>query len=121
MASGVKSVALTAQAALVDFGAPVEDALEPDDDADPDVDAFAAPSTPPPTCGGTSDFVTPAAAALYAARVLGLPDLLNRLDQHFETLLGNRDSSDLRRIDHHGHAIFAVFVLGAIEPDGLGG
>jgi len=70
MASGVKSVALVAQAALVDFGAPVEDGLEPDDDGD----AFAGPSSPPPTCGAASDFATPAAAALYAVRVLGLPD-----------------------------------------------
>jgi len=71
MASGVKSVALTAQAALVAFGAPVEDGLEPDDEEE---GAFAGPNAPPPICAGTSDFATPAAADLYAARVLGLPD-----------------------------------------------
>ena len=50
MASEAKSVALPAQAALVDeaFGAPVVDGLEPDDaDAD-DIDA--ALNTPPPIC-----------------------------------------------------------------------
>jgi hypothetical protein len=48
MASEAKSVALPAQAALVDegFADPVADGLEPDD-ADPDE---AALNTPPPIC-----------------------------------------------------------------------
>ncbi len=77
MASG-KLTALPAQAALLGEGVevPVEDGLE-DEDGE-----LAALNTPPPTCDGTSDFATLAAAALYALRVLGPLALLSRLDQH---------------------------------------
>lgn len=78
MASGMLA-ALPTEAAPPDegFGVLAEDALEAEGD-----DELAAANTPPPTCDGTSDFETLAAAALYAVSVLGPLALFSRLDQY---------------------------------------